>query len=92
MEKKNSRRFVEPLSGVSLEVIQFFVFGPARYGVYLPYDALFLCKLFLSLFAHFGFWNESVSHAERQCWSVQRRYENGFISVGNGLYGYNRIT
>lgn len=35
--------------------------------------------------------NDLEVDSERMRWSVQHRYENGFISIGSGLYGY-RMT
>lgn len=32
--------------------------------------------------------NDLKVDSERQKWSIQRRYENGWISIGSGLYGY----
>lgn len=35
--------------------------------------------------------NDLKVDSERQRWSIRRRYENGWISIGNGMYGY-RMT
>lgn len=44
-------------------------------------------ELFLTIAATIAE-NDLQVDSERQKWSVQRRYENGWISIGNGMYGY----
>jgi DNA invertase Pin-like site-specific DNA recombinase len=44
-------------------------------------------EIFLSLAATIAE-NELRVDSERQRWSIQHRYQNGYISVGSGLYGF----
>ena len=48
------------------------------------------CELFLTIAAAIAE-NEIQVDSERQKWSIRHRYENGWISIGNGMLGY-RIT
>ena len=47
-------------------------------------------ELFLTIAATIAE-NDLKTDSERMRWSIHHRYENGFISVGTGLYGY-RMT
>ena len=35
--------------------------------------------------------NDLVVDSERQRWSIQHRFANGWISIGNGMYGYRMV-
>ena len=48
------------------------------------------CELFLTIAATIAE-NDLQVDSERQKWSFQRRFESGWYSIGNGMYGY-RMT
>ena len=72
---------VRELRDIGIEV----VFEKEQISTFQP-----TCELFMTIAATIAE-NEIQVDSERQKWSIRHRFENGWISIGNGMLGY-KIT